>query len=71
MQVPLVAVALDLDARLPPFFTIEPLVFHLHAWIPDDGLGTVVTSAPRHTFAHFPADCRCGALGARDEGHCR
>ena len=37
------AVALDLDARWPPSFTIEPPAFHLHAWIPDDGLGTVVT----------------------------
>ena len=37
------AVALDLDARLPPSFTIEPPAFHLHAWIPNDGLGTVVT----------------------------
>jgi 3',5'-cyclic-AMP phosphodiesterase len=37
------AVALDLDARLPPSFTIEPPAFHLHAWFPDDGLGTVVT----------------------------
>jgi 3',5'-cyclic AMP phosphodiesterase CpdA len=37
------AVALDLDARLPPSFTIEPPAFHLHAWIPDDGPGTVVT----------------------------
>ena len=37
------AVALDLDARLPPSFTIEPPAFHLHAWIPGDGFGTVVT----------------------------
>lgn len=37
------AVALDLDARLPPSFTIEPPAFHLHAWFPDNGLGTVVT----------------------------
>ena len=37
------AVALDLDARLPPSFTIEPPAFHLHAWFPGDGLGTVVT----------------------------
>ena len=37
------AVALDLDARLPPSFTIEPPAFHLHAWFPDDGFGTVVT----------------------------
>jgi 3',5'-cyclic AMP phosphodiesterase CpdA len=52
------AVALDLDARLPPSFTIEPPAFHLHAWIPDDGLGTVVThwvpigdfEGPHHFF---------------------
>jgi 3',5'-cyclic AMP phosphodiesterase CpdA len=37
------AVALDLDARLLPSFTIEPPAFHLHAWFPGDGLGTVVT----------------------------
>jgi 3',5'-cyclic AMP phosphodiesterase CpdA len=37
------AVALDLDARQPPSFTIEPPAFHLHAWIPGDGLGTLVT----------------------------
>jgi Icc protein len=37
------AVALDLNARLPPSFTIEPPAFHLHAWTPDDGFGTVVT----------------------------
>ena len=37
------AVVLDLDARLPPSFTIEPPAFHLHAWFPGDGLGTVVT----------------------------
>jgi 3',5'-cyclic-AMP phosphodiesterase len=37
------AVALDLDARLPPSFTIEPPAFHLHAWFPDDAFGTVVT----------------------------
>jgi 3',5'-cyclic-AMP phosphodiesterase len=37
------AVTLDLDARLPPSFTIEPPAFHLHAWFPDDAFGTVVT----------------------------
>ena len=37
------AVALDLDARLPPSFKIEPPAFHLHAWFPGDGLGNVVT----------------------------
>src|SRR6516164_5428560 len=37
------AVALDLDARLPPSFMIEPPAFHLHAWIPGNGLGMVVT----------------------------
>jgi 3',5'-cyclic-AMP phosphodiesterase len=37
------AVALDLDARLPPTFTIEPPAFHLHVWSPGAGFGTVVT----------------------------
>jgi 3',5'-cyclic-AMP phosphodiesterase len=37
------AVALDLDARLPPSFKIEPPAFHLHAWFPGDGFGQVVT----------------------------
>ena len=37
------AVALDLDAHLPPSFMIEPPAFHLHAWFPDDGFGRVVT----------------------------
>jgi 3',5'-cyclic-AMP phosphodiesterase len=37
------AVALDLDALLPPSFAIEPPAFHLHVWFPDDGFGSVVT----------------------------
>jgi 3',5'-cyclic AMP phosphodiesterase CpdA len=37
------AVALDLEARLPPSFTIEPPAFHLHAWFAGDGFGSVVT----------------------------
>jgi 3',5'-cyclic-AMP phosphodiesterase len=37
------AVALDLAERLPPSFGIEPPAFHLHAWFPDEGHGTVVT----------------------------
>jgi 3',5'-cyclic AMP phosphodiesterase CpdA len=37
------AVALDLDARLPPSFRVEPPAFHLHAWFPGEGLGSVVT----------------------------
>jgi hypothetical protein len=36
-------VALDLDARLPPSFKIEPPAFHLHAWFAGDGFGHVVT----------------------------
>jgi 3',5'-cyclic-AMP phosphodiesterase len=37
------AVALDLDAHLPPSFAIEPPAFHLHAWFPNDDFGSVVT----------------------------
>ena len=37
------AVALDLDARLPPSFRVEPPAFHLHVWFPGDGYGSVVT----------------------------
>jgi 3',5'-cyclic-AMP phosphodiesterase len=41
------AVALDLDARLPPSFMIEPPAFHLHVWSPANGpndeFGTLVT----------------------------
>lgn len=37
------AVALDLDAHLPPSFRVEPPAFHLHAWFPGDGFGRVVT----------------------------
>ncbi len=37
------AVALDLDARLPPSLKIEPPAFHLHAWFAGDGPGSVVT----------------------------
>ena len=37
------AVALDLDARLPPSFTIEPPAFHLHVWLPGKEFGTFVT----------------------------
>jgi Icc protein len=37
------AVALDLDAQLPPSFTIEPPAFHLHAWFPGAGFGHVAT----------------------------
>jgi 3',5'-cyclic AMP phosphodiesterase CpdA len=37
------AVALDLDARLPPSCTIEPPAFHLHAWFAGKDFGAVVT----------------------------
>jgi 3',5'-cyclic-AMP phosphodiesterase len=37
------AVALDLDARFPPSFNVEPAAFHLHAWFPGGRFGSVVT----------------------------
>ena len=37
------AVALDLDAHLPPSFRVEPPAFHLHARFPGDDFGHVVT----------------------------
>lgn len=37
------AVALDLDARLPPSLVIEPPAFHLHTWFPGDDFGKIVT----------------------------
>ena len=40
---PNLAVALDLDERLPPSFRIEPPAFHLHVWLPGDPFGNVVT----------------------------
>lgn len=49
--VPNHAVALDLDGHLPPSFYIEPPAFHLHAWFPGDGFGSVVThSVPIGSF---------------------
>jgi Icc protein len=37
------AVTLDLNARWPPSFVIEPPAFHLHAWFPSGEFGTTVT----------------------------
>jgi 3',5'-cyclic-AMP phosphodiesterase len=37
------AVALDLDARLPPSFNVEPPAFHVHAWLPAGDGGRLVT----------------------------
>ena len=45
------AVALDLDARTPPSFKIEPPAFHLHAWFPGDRFGVVTHWVPIGDFA--------------------
>lgn len=37
------AVALDLDARLPPMFLVEPPAFHVHAWFEAVDGGNLVT----------------------------
>jgi 3',5'-cyclic AMP phosphodiesterase CpdA len=37
------AVALDLDAFLPPSLKVEPPAFYLHVWFPGEGYGSVVT----------------------------
>ena len=37
------AVDLDLSELRKPSFKIEPPAFHLHTWLPGNGLGTVVT----------------------------
>ena len=37
------AVDLDLTHLREPSFKVEPPAFHLHAWFPGDGFGTVVT----------------------------
>ena len=37
------AATLEFDARWPESFQIEPPAFHLHAWLPGHGFGSVVT----------------------------
>jgi 3',5'-cyclic-AMP phosphodiesterase len=37
------AVTLEFELRWPEVFRIEPPAFHLHAWLPDDRFGSVVT----------------------------
>ena len=37
------AVALDLEARLPPSLRVEPPAFHLHVWFSGEEYGNVVT----------------------------
>jgi Icc protein len=45
------AVTLEFEPRWPEVFRIEPPSFHLHAWIPGDGFGSVVTHVvPIGTF---------------------
>ena len=45
------AVALDLGARLPPSFIVEPPAFHLHVWFPGADFGQLVShSVPIGAF---------------------
>jgi Icc protein len=37
------AVTLEFELRWPEAFRIEPPAFHLHAWLPGEGFGSVVT----------------------------
>ena len=37
------AVTLEFEPRWPEVFKIEPPAFHLHVWLPGEGLGSVVT----------------------------
>ena len=37
------AVTLEFELRWPEVFRIEPPAFHLHAWLPGEGFGSVVT----------------------------
>jgi len=37
------AVTLEFEPRWPEVFRIEPPSFHLHAWLPGEGFGSVVT----------------------------
>jgi hypothetical protein len=37
------AVSLEFEPRWPEVFKIEPQALHLHAWLPGEGFGGVVT----------------------------
>ncbi|MGB8565656.1 MAG: phosphodiesterase, partial [Pseudolabrys sp.] len=47
------AVTLEFERRWPEVFRIEPPAFHLHAWLPGEGLGRVVTHVV--PIGEFPA----------------
>jgi hypothetical protein len=45
------AVSLEFEPRWPEVFKIEPQALHLHAWLPGEGFGGVVThSVPTGDF---------------------
>ena len=54
------AVTLEFEPRWPEVFKIEPPAFHLHVWLPGEGLGSVVTHVV--PIGEFPGPYSYGGL---------
>ena len=57
------AVTLAFEPRWPEVFKIEPPAFHLHAWLPGEGFGSVVTHVV--PIGEFPGPYSYGYDGDR------